>query len=307
MKTTIKHAFAKTVGGLALAAALAPAAHATATMVLPGYPVDNLPPQQYADGTVWSASLLEQQQNAGFLPGNTSDFTPAAGSGQIGIKVYTGNSSNQPAGFATPLVDPSHTQNYDGTWQGGTIANLRNYLTINGVQWQPLFTFDHNESRQDPRLLVTGQVQIWRGNSQIGAFSLFYDGLGGVTAYNPNALNSYVYSCGTVNIGPTVTPTPPCNINAPSSQTYSWSTNGSGSPDYYAAFLGFDLYDTSSWLGTDVFKVDFHLRDQDGGFEELAIAGYRLASPQVPEPGSIALLALGLGALGFAGRRSKRA
>lgn len=277
-----------------IASALSTAAFAVPLLVLPTTAIDGIGPQQYDNATVYSLSLLAQQQAAGLLPGNTSDFSFAAGSGNLGIIVYSANGVQNPVGFDTPMQAGNAT--FDGTWGvgvNGTIGLLRNYLTVGGVAWQPLFIFDHNENKPNPNLLVQGSVQVMRGTTVLATYKL--DDNGG-----------YVLSCGSVAIGPAAPNSPPCSLPlpTPSSTTYTWTTNGSGAPDYVGAMATFDLY-SSAFLATDSIVVSMSLKDEDGGFEELSIGGYQFAAPSthIPEPGSLALFAGSLLMLGAVARR----
>ena len=269
---------------------------------LPSGSVDGLGPQQYDEGLAFSAALLQQQQAAGLLLGNpTANFRPSTGSGTAGLLVYSGSNSqttNNNFGFANSL--PTNNSAVDGTWGGGTVGGVRNYLnslTTVANSLQPLFVFDHNENAQGPNLRLTAKVMV-------GSRSFSFDN----TANGIFSATDYVTSCGTVSIGPLPNPNASCPFTFPttSGNTYSWNANGSGFPDYYGLFMGLDIW-SSGYNASDPFKVEFHLRDLDAGFEELAIGGYNFFSAQppinVPEPGSIALVGLGLSALSFVSRR----
>lgn len=289
-----------------LAFGAAQSAHAVATIYLPTAPVDGIGPQQFDQALVYSSKMLAAQQAAGLMPGNTSVFDFAVGSGTLGLIVYSNNGVSNPAPFQAPM-DAGQSGSFDGTWgmgAVGTVGALRDVLTIGGTAFQPLFVFDHNENPRNPNLLISGRVSVYRGNSLLQEFALDTIANG---SYDQNAR---VTSCGSPTVGANpALPYGDCNIpiNTPSGTTYSWTTNGSGKPDYFAIFPTFDLYDAGI-LATDSIVVQMSLRDMNPGFDELALAGYLFQQPpttEVPEPGTLALAGLSLLALGAARRRRR--
>ena len=287
---------AKLLAGLALASGIN-SAQAVAVITLPTTGLD-IPPQVYDQALVYSASLLSQQQARGLMPQNFTNFEFSTGTGTIPVIAYTGsNGISNPSPFASPMLAPNGNQatGFTGTWgldAKGTIGALRTLLTIGGVNYEPLFVFDHNDGAA---IGLIGSVSVYRGNTKIVGFNIDNNG-------NP------VISCPKVDIGPTVTPTADgCNIQASTfnNVTYSWDTKGSGKPDYFGVFPTFDLY-SSDFLATDSIVINMTLSGLTGGFEELGIAAYQFGSTSVPEPESIALFGLGLIGLAASRRRLSR-
>lgn len=277
--------------------------HAGPTVILPTAPIDGITPQQFDQGLVYSSALLAQQQAAGLLPGNTSVFDFAVGSGTFDVIVYSNNGVANPAVFAEPM-NAGGSGSFDGTWgigQAGTVGAVRSLLTVGGINYQPMFVFDHNENQQNPNLQISGRVAIYRGNTQLASFAI------DTTTNGSYDIDSRVTSCGSPYVGPAApTPYGDCNIpvDTDTDTTYHWTTNGSGKPDYFAIFPAFDLFKTD-FLDSDSLVVQMSLRNMDPGFDELAIAGYRLDNNRttVPEPGSVALVGL---ALFFAANMTRR-
>lgn len=211
------------------------------------------------------------------------------GSGQAGVLVYSGNNvqhTNNTFGFVKSINAVTGID-VNETWAGGTVGGMRNYLNTLGAagSLQPLFVFDHNESQQNPNLQLSALLTV-------GSSTFRFDN----TADNAYIATDYVLSCGIVDLGPNAPNNPPCSLVFPSANDYDWEANGQGKPDYYGLFQTLNIW-SGAYADGDVFKVEMHMTGNDaGGFEELAIGGYRYgrSTTNVPEPSSLALLGVAL-------------
>lgn len=280
-------------------------AGATLLLPTPGSFYDGLPVTELADqGIIYSAKLLDALQTAGKLPApfNTVDYQFAAGTGTIPIIVYTGsNGASNPNPFEDPLqACGGQPCSFDGTWGlgntsgqfAGTVGALKTELGSS----IPVFYFDHNEGgggvNAVDNLRASGRIAIYDGLTLVKEWSLdaINNGL-----FDPTA---YITSCDTFTIGGGGPGNPPCDFGGTSTSGTEYvidDNTGSGKPDFFllAAGLNLDDYDPN-------FKVvvEMHLRDLNGGFEELGLIGGEFLPTEVVEPSTLASLGFGLLALG---------
>lgn len=292
------------VGVAAAVATYAASADATLLLPTPGSTFDGLPITEVADqGLIYSAKLLDALQAAGKLPApfNTVNYQFATGTGTIPIIVYTGaNGADNPNPFQDPLqACGGQPCQFDGTWGlgntsgqfAGTVGAMKSVLGSS----IPVFYFDHNEggggANAVANLRASGRVAIYNGLTLVKEWALdaVSDGI-----FDPTA---YITSCDTFTIGGGAAPNPPCDFGGTSTSGTEYvidDNTGSGKPDFFllANGLNLDDYDPN-------FKVvvEMHLRDLNGGFEELGLMGGQFLAA-VPEPSTMASFGLALLAAG---------
>jgi hypothetical protein len=274
---------------------------------------DGLPVVERLDqAIIYSAKFLDQLQTAGKLPApfSTVEYQFATGTGTIPIIVYTGaGGAANPSPFENPLDacggNPCTT--FDGTWglggSAGQFAGTVGALKAELGSSIPVFFFDHNEggggANAVPNLRASGRVAIYNGLTLVKEWAIDAIDNG---VFDPSA---FVTSCDEFTIGGGGPGSPPCDFGGTSTSGTEYAVDqntGSGKPDFFllADGLNLDDYDPS-------FKivVEMHLRDLNGGFEELGLVGGEFLR-QVPEPSALASLGAGLLAIGGIMRRRRR-
>lgn len=228
--------------------------------------------------------------------------TPSFGSGQI-VKIFSFNSS-QNGSFPDPTLGtndnksapdadltPKGDNQYKGEWPVGTTVTVGQLKAFLGVGSNtPVFTFDLNELA--PGLDLSGYLKITTASgSKTFAFDNTFN-----HSYDENSL---VHALRTQ----TVTWWDPVVCAANPGQLCSVEVDndvGSGKPDYFTYAMGLNLGD---YQDTDTLYFYMYMSDISGGGEELALTNAVIPGLLVPEPGTLALLGLGILGLGMASRR----
>lgn len=263
----------------------------------------------------YSLNALDQySKNFGYTSLSGWSSLPTFGSGQI-VKLFSFNESNNGSfpdatGGTGDNQKPSPTGDqtvkndglYYGVWPTGsttvTVAELKTFLGAGNNS--PVFAFDLNNGAT---LDLNGFLTVKSaGGTLLDAFSLDnivnseYDKDSFVTALATQEVQWY----------------DPSNTSAGCNQATHICTMivdnsvGSGKPDFFAYAYAFDL---TKYADTDKLGFALNMKGLDSGGEELALTNV-ITPPNnnnVPEPGVLSLLGLGLMGLAYSRRKSTKA
>lgn len=266
---------------------------------------------QYDDGYSYSVKVLDY-----FYP--DAGWDAAAGTGVLGLIVTTrsgGADNSDYAGYNIP--DPTingngnHVEQIVDYWgvPGTTGSSTYMYVTdlarwlsdsFNGST-VPIFTFDQNETGSEPDLQVVAKVEIFASttDADAGINALHTWSFDNTTqpddgTYDPASL---VNAPGTLCIPDVLDKSQP-----PGTADQVCFNNNAGS----GAFDGIVYVPTMNLADWDevgyIFKMSWIFENVDNGGEEITITG-AFAPRQVPEPGVLSLLGLGLLGMGMLRRR----
>lgn len=233
---------------------------------------------------------------------------PPFGSGQI-VKLFSFNNSNN-SGFpdATggtgdnqqPSLDGDQTAKNDGlyygVWPTGsttvTVADLKAFLGVGNNS--PVFAFDLNNGAT---LELNGFLTVTTaGGTLRDTFSLDnivnseYDGGSFVTALATQVVPWY----------DPLNQSAGCDYGNTGICTMTVINNvGSGKPDFFAYAYNLDL---SKYNDSDVLGFALNMKGLDAGGEELSLINAITSPNDVPEPGMLSLLGVGLIGLAYSRR-----
>ncbi len=226
--------------------------------------------------------------------------------------------------------NPASNQSYSdpAAQQGGTttVGNMLTYLhTLNPLASIPVIYADYNQTGSVDSLWVTAKVEVWDSTMTTRKGFWQLDTLTNNAwdetspTFNYATINFYGSQAACTAAGPynPITGTGCAGVTTNGDSYVGLDHNkGSGKPDFLVyspdmdlnQFLASDLFvftaNIGCYGGVGPYTGTANLGCNTNGGEEFGIIG-AIAPQQVPEPGSLALLGLGFGVLGWTVRRRR--
>lgn len=266
------------------------------------YPVQSSPGQIADQAVILTSSSGNQVENfpSPFASGSSVDnpfLTPTGNQGSS----FQMTSGNEPSN--------TFTGDQSGSWEI-SISALAGYLG----QHDLVFLFDNNQKGTgfQQSLYVWGQIRILDTNGTVQDCVEFSAGTGGCGSVPPNeaafvpAIGNYCVSAvdgSAYNVG-TATNEGDCTQNA---GDYFVNDNLGTNAAEYAVFSSYLNDNLQNWANAGyLMSVDVRYFGNNAGAEQLWICSQCDSNSNVPEPGIVGLLGLGLAGLAFARRRQQK-